>query len=247
MPSGPLNPPATGPIAGLHGQVLERLGSEIADGRLAAGTIVQLEELEERCGVSRSVVREAVRVLASMGLVTMRRRVGVQVLPDTEWNVYDPQVVRWRLETSGRLAQIQSLTELRIAVEPEAARLAATRAPQERSAEILALAGELWAAGNDTDTERFLALDIEFHRLILLASANEMFSALHPLIAEGLAGRTHHGLMPERPHAEALQLHLDVAVAIQNSKADEAHDAMRAIMTRAMTEVSELSRPAERV
>lgn len=246
MPSGPHHSSPRDPAPGLHAKVLEDLGSAIADGSLAAGTVLQIEELEERCAVSRSVVREAVRVLASMGLVTMRRRVGVQVLPNSEWNVYDPEVVRWRLETSGRLAQIQSLTELRIAVEPEAAKLAATRAPQEQAAEILALAGDLWVAGNETDSERFLELDIEFHRLILMASGNEMFSALHPLIAEGLTGRTHHGLMPERPHLEALQLHMDVAVAIQRSRSDDAHAAMEAIMDRAIAEMRELSRPPEK-
>lgn len=237
-PSGPRH---SGPAlaSGLHGKVLESMGSAIADGALAEGSVLQIEELEELYAVSRSVVREAVRVLASMGLVATRRRIGVQILPTSEWNVYDPQVIRWRLDSSGRFAQLRSLTELRTAVEPEAARLAALRAPQERAAEIVALAGELWAAGHDTDSERFLRLDIEFHRLVLAASGNEMFTALYPLVEEVLAGRTHHGLMPERPHSEALEHHMNVAVAIQRSDPDTAHLAMRALMTRTMSEVSE--------
>lgn len=241
--AGTLATPSPSLPTGLHAKVLEEVGSAIADGRLAAGRVVQIEELEERYGVSRSVVREAVRVLASMGLVAMRRRLGVQILPAAEWNVYDPQVIRWRLASSGRFAQLRSLTELRAAVEPEAARLAALRAPQADGAEIIALAGELWAAGHDTDLEGFLRLDIDFHRRILEASGNEMFATLHPLVAEVLSGRTHLGLMPERPHADALQLHMEVAVAIQRSNPEQAHDAMRAIMTQTMSEVSELSGP----
>ena len=243
--AGPLATPGPSVSTGLHAKVLDEVGSAIADGTLAAGRVIQIEELEERYGVSRSVVREAVRVLASMGLVAMRRRIGVQILPPAEWNLYDPQVIRWRLASSGRFAQLRSLNELRAAVEPEAARLAALRAPQTATAEIMTLAGELWAAGHDTDSERFLPLDIEFHRCILEASGNEMFATLHPLVAEVLSGRTHLGLMPERPHANALQLHMDVAVAIQRSRPDEAHDAMRAIMTRTMSEVKELAAPLD--
>lgn len=237
---GPPKPLEGAPAAtGLHGKVLDRMGSAIADGLLPVGSVLQLEELEERYAVSRSVVREAVRVLASMGLVAMRRRVGVQILPTSEWNVFDPQVIRWRLDSSNRFGQLRSLIELRSAIEPEAARMAALRAPQERAAEILTLAGELWAAGQDTNSERFLELDIEFHRLVLAASGNEMFAALYPLVGEVLAGRTHHGLMPERPHAEALEQHMSVAVAIQRSDPDTAHAAMRALMSRTMSEVSE--------
>ncbi|WP_415857336.1 FadR/GntR family transcriptional regulator [Sinomonas sp. G460-2] len=243
--AGPLATPGPSAATGLHAKVLEEVGSAIAGGSLAAGRVIQIEELEERYGVSRSVVREAVRVLASMGLVAMRRRVGVQIQPAAAWNLYDPQVIRWRLASTGRYAQLRSLTELRAAVEPEAARLAALRAPQTATAELMTLAGELWAAGHETGLERFLRLDIEFHRRILEASGNEMFSTLHPLVAEVLSGRTHLGLMPERPHANALQLHLDVAVAIQRQRADEAHDAMRAIMTRTMSEVSELFSPLD--
>ncbi|NUP75161.1 MAG: FadR family transcriptional regulator [Sinomonas sp.] len=247
MPNAAPKAPRPSQPSGLHAKVLDGVGSAIADGSLAAGSVIQLEELEEQYGVSRSVVREAVRVLASMGLVSMRRRLGVQILPASEWNVYDPQVIRWRLASSGRFAQLKSLTELRAAIEPEAARLAAMYAPANVSGELIALAGELWAAGQHADSERFLQLDIEFHRQILAASGNEMFAVLHVLVEEVLSGRTHLGLMPERPHTDALQLHLDVALAIQRSHPDEAHDAMRAIMTRTMTEVSERFAPLERL
>lgn len=226
--------------SGLHARVLDLLGPAICAGELASGSVVRTDELELRYGVSRSVVREAVRVLASMGFVASRRRVGVQVLPSSEWNLYDPQVIRWRLASPGRIAQLRSLTELRAAIEPEAARLAALRAPLAAASELMGLAGKLWAAGQSNDSETFLALDIEFHRLVLSSSGNEMFGKLDSLVAEVLAGRTHYGLMPEHPHNEALQLHVDVASAIQRGNPDEAQTAMLHIMQRAFREMSSI-------
>ncbi len=228
------------PAVDLHATTVDRLGLAVCRGEMASGSIVRIDELEERFGVSRSVVREALRVLASMGMVASRRRVGVQVRPATEWNLYDPQVIRWRLASHGRVAQLRSLSELRTAVEPQAAALAATRAPLASASELMGLSGKLWEAGRSGDTDLFLRLDIQFHRLVLSSSGNEMFGMLDSLVAEVLTGRTHYGLMPQHPHEEALQMHVDVASAIQRGDSSDAHAAMLAIMTRAMTEMSTL-------
>ena len=230
----------SGELKGLHARVLDLLGLAICGGDLETGSVVRIEQLQERYGVSRSVVREAIRVLASMGLVASRRRVGVQVLPATRWNLYDPQVIRWRLASPARIAQLQSLTELRTAIEPEAARLAALRAPLASASELMGLAGKLWAAGQANDAESFLLLDIKFHRLVLTSSGNEMFAKLNTLVEAVLTGRTQYGLMPRHPHKEALQLHVDVASAIQRGSGDEAHQAMRGIMARTFNEMSSL-------
>jgi len=227
-------------LTGLHARLLDRLGLAICGGDLEAGSVVRIEQLQERYGVSRSVVREAIRVLASMGLVASRRRVGVQVLPAAQWNLYDPQVIHWRLESPARVAQLQSLTELRTAVEPEAARLAASRAPLAGASELMGLAGKLWAAGQADDAEAFLVLDIQFHRLVLSSSGNEMFAKLSTLVEAVLTGRTQHGLMPRHPHKEALQLHVDVASAIQRGDGDDAHAAMLGIMHRTSEEMSSI-------
>ena len=225
---------------GLHEQVLGELGLAICAGELPAGSIVRTEQLEERYGVSRSVVREILSVLSSLGMIESRRRVGVQVRPAAEWNLYDPLVIRWRLASPGRIAQLRSLTELRAAIEPEAARLAAVRAPLASASELMGLAGQLWAAGQVGDDEAFLRIDIEFHRVVLAASGNEMFAQLSTLVTEVLSGRTHYGLMPRYPHHEALQMHVDIASAIQRGMPDEARAAMLAVMHRAMDEMSSI-------
>jgi DNA-binding FadR family transcriptional regulator len=224
----------------LHVRMLEQLGLAICGQELPTGTVVKTEEIENQYQVSRSVVRETVRVLESMGLVSSRRRVGVLILAPTFWNLYDPQVIRWRLASSDRITQLRSLTELRVAIEPEAARLAAIRAPLTIATDLLGLSNRMRAAGQVGDQELFLSLDVHFHRLILASSGNEMFAKLDSLVAEVLTGRTHYGLMPLHPHEEAMQLHSDVASAIQKGAADLAHDAMFAIMERTMKEMSSL-------
>src|ERR1044071_7898103 len=90
---------------GLHEPVLEKLGMEIAAGDLPAGHVLTLDGLRERFAVSRTVAREAMRILESMGLVESRRRVGITVRPIADWNVFDPRVIWWRLCGPGHGAQ----------------------------------------------------------------------------------------------------------------------------------------------
>ncbi len=227
-------------LTGLHARVLNEIGLAICAGRLAPGALLYIDELAERHAVSRSVVREVLRVLASMALVESRRRLGTRILPASEWNVYDPQVIRWRLASEGRLAQLRSIMQLRGAVEPEAARLGAELASPAVASDLVGLAARMWAAGQRDDEQDFLALDIEFHRLVLASSGNEMFVKLHELVAALLTGRHDYGLMPHHPRREALELHADVAQAIQRHDGERARASMVSIMDKAMGEMKEL-------
>lgn len=224
----------------LHAALVESLGLAIADGRLAPQSVLRLDELEAQHNVSRSVVREASRVLSSKGMLESRRRFGTVVQPEESWNLYDPQVIRWRLASSRRLQQLQALNELRGAVEPQAARLAAERASWDAGSELVSQAARLWAAGQRGDQEEFLRLDVEFHAAVLKASGNAMFSQLQNLVAEVLTGRMEHGLMPHLPDHEALQLHVDVASAIQRGEAGAAHAAMSRIVVQSTEEMSQI-------
>ncbi|MGC4783295.1 FadR/GntR family transcriptional regulator [Micromonospora zamorensis] len=226
--------------AGLHARVLDHLGTAICGGELAPGAILNIDELVDRYAVSRSVVREVLRVLASIGFIEARRRVGVMILPASAWNVFDPQVIRWRLASAGRMAQLRSITELRTAVEPHAAYLAANRIGHDEASDLVGLAAKMWAAGEAGDEERFLHLDIEFHRRVLLASGNEMFVRLQDLVAEVLTGRHKHHLMPHHPHEQALQMHADVAQAIQRRDGARARQAMVQLMEQAFDEMKSL-------
>ncbi|MFD8559251.1 FadR/GntR family transcriptional regulator [Streptosporangium canum] len=222
---------------GLHQSVLDTLGSLIASGGLTAGQVLTIEELELRFGVSRSVIRETIRVLESMGLVSSRRRVGVTVAARTEWNLFDPRIIRWRLAGEDRGEQLRSLGELRRGVEPVAAALAARHATPEQCGALTGAVMQMAVHGRSGDLEAYLAADILFHRTLLEASGNEMLSALTGVVAEVLTGRTHHHLMPARPEPAAIRWHAEVAQAVQSGDAAAAERAMRNIVdeaTRAM-------------
>ncbi|OUD87621.1 HTH-type transcriptional regulator LutR [Clavibacter michiganensis subsp. michiganensis] len=177
-------------------RIIEELGRDIVDGRLAEGTRLTIEDLQRRFGVSRTVVRDCVRVLEAMALIVPKRRVGLVVQGPDRWNVYDPRIIRWRLTGPGRSDQFRSLTQLRRAVEPVAASLAARNATAGQRTRIAELAVDLRRLGEAGALVDFLAADIEFHHLILQASGNDMFCALREVITEVLSGRTHQGLMP---------------------------------------------------
>ncbi len=225
----------------LHARVLETLGPAITGGAYPPGSVLRTDELAQEFEVSRSVMREAVRVLESMHLVESRRRVGVTVLPTEEWNVFDPQVIRWRLAGADRPRQLRSLTVLRSAVEPAAAGLAASRATAEQCAALTECAIGMVANSRGGRLEGYLLYDIEFHRTVLKASGNEMFARLGDVVAEVLTGRTHHRVMFEDPDPAAVTLHVKVAEAVRERDAARAEELTRRITVGALEELDVLA------
>ncbi|GEL46737.1 transcriptional regulator [Cellulomonas hominis] len=224
----------------LHSTVLEVIGSEITAGALPEGSVLTLEQIQQRFAVSRTVARETMRMLEHLGLVTSRRRVGLVVRPAADWMVFDPRVIRWRLAGPGRLAQLRSLTELRAAVEPVAAAAAARHADPGEVDRLLVLVARMRELGEAGRLDEFVVCDIEFHALLLRAGRNEMFAALTGVVAEVLAGRTRHGLMPDRPRPEALDAHDAVADAIRARDPEAAERAMTVITTEIRAALSDL-------
>ncbi|MDT0389913.1 FadR/GntR family transcriptional regulator [Streptomyces sp. DSM 41921] len=229
------------PGRGLHGRVLDTLGPEITAGEYPPGSVLRTDELAQRFDVSRSVMREAVRVLESMHLVESRRRVGVTVRPRSEWNVYDPQVIRWRLAGADRPQQLRSLTVLRSAIEPVAAGLAARHATSEQCAELTECALGMVAHSRGRKLEGYLVHDVAFHRVILSASGNEMFARLGDVVAEVLTGRTQHDVMFEDPDPAAVTLHVRVAEAVRAGDAARAEELTREITIGALQELDILA------
>ncbi|MBW8735883.1 MAG: FadR family transcriptional regulator [Streptomyces turgidiscabies] len=229
------------PGRGLHGHVLETLGPAITAGEYPPGSVLRTDELAQRFDVSRSVMREAVRVLESMRLVESRRRVGVTVRPKAEWNVYDPQVIRWRLAGTDRPQQLRSLTVLRSAMKPVAAGLAAKSATAEQCARLTECALGMVATSRGHQLAGYLVHDMAFHRVILEASGNEMFARLGDVVAEVLAGRTHHEVMFEDPDPAAVTLHVQVAEAIREGDGERAERLAREIAVGALQELDILA------
>jgi DNA-binding FadR family transcriptional regulator len=178
-------------------------------------------------------------VLESMGMVASRRRVGITIQPAHKWNVFDPVLIRWRLEAGDRAAQLMSLSELRRGFEPAAAALAARRADPHQCRIMAAAVSDMVVHGRSGDLESYLLADKIFHQTLLEASGNEMFRALNGVVAEVLAGRTHHGMMPDVPNPAAIELHDQVARAIRLRDEEAAERAMRAIIDEAVSAVAE--------
>jgi DNA-binding FadR family transcriptional regulator len=229
----------------LHGNLLTALGTGIVSGDLSPGQVLTLEGVSAQHGVSRSVAREAMRVLESMGMIASRRRVGITIQPSTNWNVFDPRLIRWRLEAGDRAAQLVSLSELRRGFEPAAAALAARRADPDQCRILAAAVSDMVVHGRSGDLAAYLQADKVFHRTLLEASGNEMFRALNDVVAEVLTGRTHHGLMPVQPNPAAIELHDEVARAIRMRDEDGAERAMRAIIDEAVTAVDQDDEPGD--
>ncbi|MEV5506479.1 FadR/GntR family transcriptional regulator [Streptomyces orinoci] len=226
---------------GPHARVLESLGPAITSGEHPPGSVLRTEELEQRFEVSRTVIREVIRVLESMHLVASRRRVGVTVLPAEEWNVYDPRVIRWRLAGSDRPRQLRSLTVLRLAVEPVAAGLAARQATPAQCAELTEHALGMVATSRGGQLEAYLGHDVAFHRTVLRASGNEMFARLGDVVEAVLTGRTRHQVMFADPDPAAVTLHVRVAEAVREHDAARAEELTRRIATGAMAELDILA------
>lgn len=226
-------------VGALHDNLLTALGTAIVSGEHPPGEVLTLDGVSAQHGISRSVAREAIRVLESMGLVASRRRVGITIQSAEKWNVFDPQLIRWRLESGDRAAQLVSFSELRRGFEPAAAALAARRANPHQCRIMAAAVSDMVVHGRSGDLDAYLLADKIFHQTLLEASGNEMFRALNGVVAEVLTGRTHHGMMPAVPNPAAIELHDDVARAIRLRDEEAAERAMRAIIDEAASAVAE--------
>lgn len=147
------------------------------------------------------------------------------MLPREEWNVFDAAVIRWRLkEDAERDQQLHDLTQLRLGIEPIAARSMARLGSPEARQQLVELGHRLRALGEagQGDTQEFLDADVEYHRLILVSCGNPMFAAMAPSITTVLVGRTELGLQPKFPAQEAMDGHENLAAAIAEGDGDRA-------------------------
>jgi DNA-binding FadR family transcriptional regulator len=167
-----------------HALVTRSLGIDILTGRLAPGAALPNEdELLRRFRISRTALREALKTLAAKGMIQSKTRVGTTVLPASHWNMFDPDLMAWRLEAGVDVGFMRNLFEIRFAIEPAAAALAAQRRSE---ADLAILGGILGEMTRSADLETFVAVDLAFHKAILAASANPLMQSIGSVIEAAL-------------------------------------------------------------
>lgn len=224
---------------GLHGQLVAELGQLLVDGVLAEGDLLVPETIGEQFGVSRTVVRESLRVLEAKGMVSARPNVGTKIRPVADWNLLDPDVIVWRARSAGHADQMRELLELRTALEPFAARLAARHADPERIARLRAAEKAMFEAVHAGDIPAFTRADLDFHAELLAASHNRIFDKLNATVAASL--RVREDLLVQADHLseEAVELHSKVLAAIEARDEAAADAKMRTLLEEVTHEIDE--------
>ena len=208
----------------VHGNTVDHIGEAIVAGRYTAGMSMPPEPvLCEELGVSRTVVREAVKSLIAKGLVTTGPKVGTRVLTEEHWNWFDPDVIAWKAKAGITPEFLRDLLELRRLVEPAAVRMAAERASAEEIAGIEdAYAGMKRAVEGGGD---YVTYDLRFHQGLLRAAHNRMLVQMSKALSALL--RTSFEISPVRKDGpkRSLPLHravLDAVIARNPAKAEKA-------------------------
>jgi DNA-binding FadR family transcriptional regulator len=205
----------------VHGTTVDHLGRAIISGRYPPGSTIPPEPLLcDQLGVSRTVVREAVKSLIAKGLVTSGPKVGTRVLAPDQWNWFDPDVVVWQSRAGLTREFLRDLQELRRVVEPAAVRMAAERATADDIAGIeAAYEGMRKAVEEGGD---YVTHDLAFHQGLLRACRNRMMVQMSKALAALL--RTSFEVSTSRKDGprHSLPLHRAVLDAVI------AHDPVRA-------------------
>ncbi|WP_323185492.1 FadR/GntR family transcriptional regulator [Kitasatospora sp. NBC_01287] len=216
---------------GLHGQLVQQLGQMIVSGDLGADRPLVPEEIGQRFEVSRTVVRESLRVLEAKGLVSARPNVGTRVRPVSDWNLLDPDIIEWRAFGPQRDEQRRELFEMRWAIDPLAARLAAGHGRediQQRLAEMTEIMSHAAAQG---DLITFSRADAELHALVLQMAGNRMLEHLSGIVGSALQVSGGPATACERPSESSVSVHARLVEAIGTGDGTAAEAAMRALLT----------------
>jgi DNA-binding FadR family transcriptional regulator len=212
----------------LHGRVAYQLATGILRGDYAPeSTLPREAELMEAFGVSRTVLREALRTLTSKGLIESRPKVGTRVRPRHAWNLLDADLLDWYSQVAPPLAFALKLQEMREMVEPYAAALAA-HAHTDETLRALTDAHAAMAAARSVD--EWVRADLRFHLGILAACSNELLMPLGPVIERTLEAQLRLNAKRADVFNASLAEHTAVFEAIRTRDTHAARDAMAGLL-----------------
>jgi len=207
--------------------LVNKLGQRIANGQYAIGKNMPMEpELVAEHGVSRTVVREAIKVLSGKGLVRTARRYGTHVCDIDEWNLLDPDVIGWHAPESPMARRIFiDATQFRLVIEPQAAALAAVNSTKIQR-ELLRMSSEALEDENASEEYR-LAADFAFHATVLDASGSLILKQFRGFLHAILKFSYSTGAITINDSRLEPRAHSKVAAAIVEGNADLAEQHMR--------------------
>ena len=212
------------PHLNLAQQLVHELGKKIMEGTYKVGDSLPSEaSLCLQYGISRTATREAVKMLSAKGLISSRPRQGIKVVASKNWNLFDVDVLNWILLGKPDLYLLRHFLQLRLAIEPEAAFLAAQYAEQEDLDAIEKALMRMKHATNGRDDTH--EADIEFHQSVLSASNNPFFIQLQNFITTALKVNIRFTNRMIAVTFEEYQAHLDIFEHIKNNDAQAAFDA----------------------
>jgi len=224
--------------ASLHIAVSNVLGEEVVSGKLPIGDLLPPEpELCSRFGVSRTVVREAVKHLTSKGLLRTSSGIGTWVPPAQEWNFLDPTVFTW-VQASGKSENLfQHLFSFRSAIEPAAAAAAARSAKPGQLAEMKAALDVMCSP--DPGFKAWVAADVNFHSAIYIGSNNVFMASLANLFREYFQ-MSFSVSSSNAQYQHCLQEHVDLYEAIAARRPADAQRAVQVLLVNAHEDVRQV-------
>lgn len=227
------------PLSSHTARVVRAVGHSIVSGRYPQHSILPGDaELMAEFGVSRTVLREALKTLTGKGLLRAKARIGTSVRERADWNLFDPDVLIWHADIGFDADFIRALGEMRLALEPEAAALAAERATAEQVATITAWTDRMATA--EGSLSQFVEADLHFHLAVAVGAGNPFLRSISTLIEVALvAALTRSSPVEEAggvPRSAAA--HRAIADAIARHDATAARAAMRAVIEEGVARAS---------
>lgn len=220
-----------GHAASYADQVARMIAIDIFSDRLQPGEALPSDpELTAEFGVSRTVLREAMKTLAGKGLIRARARIGTKVRQRSDWHLFDPDVLIWQAEAGLDGAFVAHLGEMRMMLEPEGAALAARRRTRE---DVELLRRTALAMGRPgISAEAFAKADLDFHLAVAVTAGNPFLQAVSTLIEVALIAAMTRSWPGSEPGGVARSAAAHVAIAEAIAAGDEAtaRAAMRAVI-----------------
>ncbi|MBS3652154.1 FadR family transcriptional regulator [Pseudaminobacter sp. 19-2017] len=214
-----------------HAHIVGSLGRDIVSGAIPSGaTLPGDAELMARFGVSRTVLREALKTLAAKGLIVPRAGIGTRVTGRENWSLFDPDILNWHFDCGIDEAFLVHLSEIRLAFEPYAAALAAERATPEDIVRLDQLADDMGRV--DHTPESHTLADLRFHLAVAEASRNPFLRSVGSLIEAALVGvfRLSSPTTDRQAVLDASQSHRAIVEAIRRRDRAGARAAMEAVI-----------------